>query len=95
MRVPATIQSQYRLAFRMRGNAATLYECHGPWDPKFPKSSRRPVAQFRYLTEQQGWALYWADPDERWHLCNDIEPTPDLAKLLDRINDDPMAFFFG
>ncbi len=71
MRVPESIQDEYRLAFRIRETAVTLYECTGPWNPKFPKSSRRPTAQFRYDPVERMWSVYWADSHERWHPYTD------------------------
>ncbi len=61
MRVPDSIKDEHRLAFRIRTNTVTLDECTGPWQPRFPKSSRRPAAQFRYDSDSREWTLYWAD----------------------------------
>lgn len=94
-RVPASVQPQYRLAFRTRMNTITLYESYGPWNPKFPKSSRTPCAQFRYDLDRQVWVLYWADRNEQWHLYDGIEPTPDLAELIAEVHEDSRRVFFG
>lgn len=85
----------YRLAFRIRMNSATIYKVHGPWNPKFPKSSRRPVAQFRYDPELALWTLYRADEKERWHTCDYAQPTSDLLSLVTTVDVDPAGEFFA
>lgn len=92
MRVPESIRDEYRLAFRMRENTVTLYECTGPWHPRFPRANRRPVAQFRYDLDQ---TVHWADNRQHWHPYSDVNPTPDLAKLIAEVHVDPNGVFFA
>jgi hypothetical protein len=94
IRVPESIRNEYHLAFRARENAITLYECIGPWQPRLPKSSRRPAAQFRYDTEKRVWSVHWADKNEHWHPYSDAEPSPDLAQLIAEVHVDPQGVFF-
>jgi len=54
LRVPDGARDHYRLEFRVRANAVTLYECHGPWRPGQPWS-RMPSAQFRFDPVQLAW----------------------------------------
>lgn len=95
MRVPEPIRDEYRLAFRMRQNTLTLYESTGPWHPRFPKASRRPVAQFRYDLIQKMWTVHWADNRQHWHPYSDADPTPDLAQLIAEVHVDPKGVFFA
>ena len=85
---------QGRLAFRTRGTAMTLYECYGPWNPKFPKNSRTALAQFRYDPDLEVWTLYWADEHEKWHLYDRLDPTPDLLRLIREVDSDPAGVYF-
>lgn len=94
-RVPHSLRNEYRLAFQVRGNTVTLYELHAPWHPALPKWSRTPSAQFRYDSEAQVWVLYWPDRNCRWHLYDDMDPTPDLTTLLTEVHTDPTGIFFG
>lgn len=94
-RTPTSTRNECRLAFRTRLNTMTLYECHGPWNPKFPKNSRDSIAQFRYDPEDKVWTLYWADEQEKWHLYDQVEPTPELARLIAEVDADPLGVFFG
>lgn len=95
VRVPEQIRAEYRLAFRHRQNTLTLYECTGPWNPRFPNASRRPVAQFRYNLDQKVWTVYWADSRQRWHPYSHAEATPDLAELIAEVHLDPQEVFFS
>lgn len=94
-RTPSATRYEYRLAFRTRGNSMTLYVCYGPWKPKLPKSSRSPVAQFRYGPDLQVWTLYRADESQKWHLYDHLAPTPDLLRLIAEVDSDPFGLFFG
>jgi hypothetical protein len=95
LRVPQEVRHEYRLEFRVRGNAITLYECRPSWHPNLPQWSRSPSAQFRFDPQPLTWTLYWADRNGRWHVYDGIEPTPDLAKLLVEVHADPTGIFFG
>lgn len=95
LRTPDHLKHEYRLALRSRKNTFTVYECYGPWNPKFPKSSRRPLAQFRYDPDQQVWTLYAADEKERWYPYKYAKPTPDLTDLITMVDIDPSGTFFG
>lgn len=93
VRVPDDVQDQYHLAFRIRENAATLYECLGP--SRFSKTDRRPAAQFRYDLDRQVWALYWADHNLRWRPYDNIPPTTDLESLILAVHLDATGVFFS
>lgn len=94
-RTPPNIRQELRLAFRTRMNTMTLYVSYGPWKPHFPKNSRTPVAQFRYDPEKGLWTLYWADEQEKWHLYDQVAPTPDLLSLIHEVDADPSKVLFG
>lgn len=95
LRPPKGTRDQYRLEFRIRGTTVTLYECYAPLVPEQEKWSRAPSAQFRYDIARHVWTLYWADRNCKWHVYDDIDPTPDLVKLLAEVNTDPTGIFFG
>jgi hypothetical protein len=94
-RVPEAAKDKYRLEFRVRGNAVTLYESHAPWRPTQQQWGRMPTAQFRFDTTELTWTLYWADRNGRWHVYDEIEPSPDLVDLLHEVDADPTSIFFG
>jgi len=93
MRVPE-LRNDYRLVVRFREQAATLYECVGPWNPRLPKSTRRAAAQFRYDPATRMWSVHWADDRDHWHPYTDVAPTPHLAQLIAEVHVDPKKLFF-
>ena len=91
-RVPAEAQSKVRASFGIRGNSVSLYEERPPWDGE-GEWSKMVIAQFRY-GEDGRWTLYWPDRNGRWHEYDDVNPTKDIRKLLDEVDDDPMDIFW-
>jgi hypothetical protein len=41
------------------------------------------------------WSLYWPDRNDRFHLYDDVEPTPRISRLLDEVAADPTGIFWG
>lgn len=96
-RVPAFARHQVRLEYEIRGNSATIVERRVPYRPISPDEpwTRLAVAQLRFDTAQRNWTLYWRDRDERWHLYELIDPSPTISELLNEIERDPTAIFWG
>ena len=79
--VPPGVGDKIRMEYEIRGNMVTIIERRPPWSPELrPEWSRLTVAQLRY--EDTKRALYWSDRNDRWHLYDLFEPTPDLSALL-------------
>ena len=38
---------------------------------------------------------HWRDRNLRFHLYDQLEPSPDIGDLLDEIDRDPTAIFWG
>ncbi len=49
----------------------------------------------RYASSRREWTLYWPDRNSRLHRYDLVQPTPDIANLLNEIERDPMSIFFG
>ena len=41
------------------------------------------------------WPLYWRDRHLRFHLYDELEPSPGIGGLLREIDRDPVAIFWG
>lgn len=54
-----------------------------------------PVARLRYVHKHGHWVLLWRDRDERWHRYDGVTPTADVTALLDELERDPTAIFWG
>ena len=74
----------------------TIFELRAPWSGDTDRSwTRGPVAQFRYDDDSLRWTLYWRDRDQRWFEYDRIEPSVELADLLEEVNADPAGIFWG
>jgi hypothetical protein len=93
-RVPEHVRDQVRVEATVRGRSVTVFECRPPWRPSFIEWSRTPIAQLRYSTDTGEWSLFWADRHGRWHPY-DLVPPGTVAELLDELERDPVAIFWG
>jgi Protein of unknown function (DUF3024) len=95
-KVPAEHRNELRVECQVRGRSVTIFERRPPWHPDLGSDwSRQPVAQLRYDPADHHWRLYHADRNSRWHGYDMVEPTTQLGKLLDEIDDDPTGIFWG
>lgn len=74
----------------------TIVECRPPWRHDYgPEWTRHPVARLRYTKSRREWSLFWRDRNQKFHLYDRIEPSPNVAKLLAEIDADPTSIFWG
>jgi hypothetical protein len=93
-RMPVYRGDQVRLFHTFRGNSVTLIESR-PLFHKPDQWSRLKIAQFRQDPETRLWTLYFADRSDRWHLYDDIDPSPVFEALLQEVVQDPSGIFWG
>jgi len=94
-RVPIRLREEARIEATVRGNSVTIFDCRPPWQPNLTQWSKAPVAQLRYKPATAAWTLYWADRNGRWHVYDDLPPDRPVQTLIDEIDDDPTAIFWG
>src|SRR5690242_12166020 len=95
-RVPAHVRDQVRVEAIVDGNRITIVERRPPLLDEFgPEWITVPVARLRYVHKDRQWRLRWCDRNERWHRYDSIEPTPDVFVLLEEVERDPAALFWG
>ncbi len=54
-----------------------------------------PQARMKYDATTCGWTLYWFDRNSKAHRYDLVEPHQPVAALLDEIERDPTAIFWG
>ncbi|WP_210776907.1 DUF3024 domain-containing protein [Micromonospora sp. U56] len=57
--------------------------------------TRLPVARLRYTKSTGTWTLYYRDRNLRFHRYDLAPPTSNMADLLDELDRDPTAIFWG
>jgi Protein of unknown function (DUF3024) len=60
-----------------------------------PGVDRFPIARLRYTSATRRWALYWRDRNLRFHRYDQLPLSPHVDELLQEIDRDPIAIFWG
>lgn len=67
-----------------------------PWHPDIGDQwTRLPVARLRYTKARDQWSLYWRDRNLQFHECDFAAPSSNVKNLLDEVDRDPTAIFWG
>jgi hypothetical protein len=53
------------------------------------------IARLRYTAKSGLWSLYSCDSNGRWNRYESLEPSADVRDLLDEVDPDPTAIFWG
>ncbi|MFP4199765.1 MAG: DUF3024 domain-containing protein [Halanaerobium sp.] len=92
--IPERVKDQIKLDYKIRGNSVTLIEKRPHYkDPEEWVAMK--IAQFRFDPDSNKWSLYWWRHTGRWYKYDNIEPATDFQKLVDEVDEDPMAVFWG
>src|SRR5450755_3798237 len=95
-RVPEHARDQVRVECDISPRHLTIVECRPPWRQDIgPEWTRFPIARLRYTQATRTWTLYWRDRNLRFHLYDQLEPSPDIGDLLREVDRDPTAIFCG
>lgn len=95
-RVPPHALQQVRIEADISPTAVTIVEVRRPWREDYGREwTRGGVARLRYVAKYEHWVLYWRDRNQKRHLYDLLEPSPDVLVLLDEIDRDPTCIFWG
>ena len=95
-RVPAHARGKVRIECEVAPRHLTIVERHPPWhDDVGPEWTALPVARLRYTKADRTWTLYWRDRNTRFRLYDRIAPSSRVDDLLQEIDQDPTALFWG
>jgi hypothetical protein len=74
----------------------TVVERRVPWRADAgPEWTRRPIARLTYTASTRLWTLYWRDRHGRFHLYDQLTPTPKIDDVLAEVDRDPTGIFWG
>jgi uncharacterized protein with HEPN domain len=94
IRVPAHLQDQVRVEVDIDVRHLTIVECRPPWNG-VGDWTRLPVARLRFTKVTGLWSLYWRDSNARFHLYDRLGASANVQTMLDEIEQDPTAIFWG
>ena len=94
--IPEHVRDQMRIELDTEAHAVVIFECRPPWKPDLgPDWTRRPIARLRYTKRRNGWTLYWFDSYGRHQRYDGIVPDAEVSVLLEELDNDPTAVFWG
>jgi hypothetical protein len=95
-RVPEHVRDQVRVECDIAARHLTIVECRPPWrEDMGAEWTRFPIARLRYTKTTKTWSLYWRDRNLRFHEYDLVPPTSRVDDLLEEIDRDPTAIFWG
>ena len=96
-RVPEHVRDQVWIELDVDARSVTIFECRSSWAPDLigPEPTRFPIARLRYLTARREWELFWRDRNSRFHRYDLAPPSPIVERLLEEIDADRTAIFWG
>lgn len=82
------------LSFRIDNQSFVIFEIRPQWnDPK--KRLEQPVAKATFVKSRKLWKLYWMRADLKWHRYPPLPESTSLEHILEEIERDPHACFYG
>ena len=95
-RVPEHVRDQVRVECDVGPRSVTIVECRPPWRAGTGSEwTRFPIARLRYVKAASRWSLYWRDRHLRFHAYDRLAPSVHIDDLLQEIDRDPTAIFWG
>lgn len=93
-RSPAHLKDQVRLEYVMKGHDVVIYERRPRWNNPH-EWGESPVAKLKFVRTAKQWRLYWQRANLKWYEYPGVSASEGLKKLVDEIDTDPLACFFG
>jgi CYTH domain-containing protein len=95
-RVPVQVRDQVRVECEVAPRYLTIVERRPPLrDGTGQEWTRFPIARLRYTQASRTWSLYWRDRNLRFHRYDQLPPSPHIDVLLQEVDRDPTALFWG
>lgn len=93
-RSPAHLNDKLRLEYSVKGHEVVIFERRPKWDNP-DQAIESPVAKLKFIRSANKWRLYWQRADLKWHEYPGQSSSERLGDLVQEINADPLACFFG
>ncbi len=93
-KIPAHLQDQIRIEYRIRGNEVSLLESRPHLQGSGEWISMK-VARFNKDPQTGLWQLFWADRNSKWRSYSPLSFHRDLEKLLQEVEKNESGAFWG
>lgn len=91
---PAHLKDKLRLEYAVKGHDVVIVERRPQWDNE-SEWTETPVAKLKFIRSANKWRLYWMRADMKWHEYQGLSSSHRLDDLVQEIDADPLAGFFG
>jgi hypothetical protein len=91
-RPPPEMRAQLDIGYRLEKQAVELFERRRSMRGHRVEED---FARLVYVKSRDVWKLYWKRADLKWHRYAPLPESPRLDVLLQEIDEDPNACFFG
>jgi|SRR5690554_2779911 len=88
------IRSQLDYGYSYDGKIIILYEIRPVWNNP-EKIQHSEFAKIRYYKSRQEWNLYWMRASGKWELYEPIPKASHLDEIIEVIEKDDYACFYG
>lgn len=93
-RSPGHLKDKLRLEYSVKGHDVVIVERRPRWDNQ-SEWTESPVAKLKFIRSVGKWRLYWMRADMKWHEYPGLSSSTRLDELVQEIDADPLACFFG
>lgn len=93
-RSPRHLKEKLRLMYAVKGHEVVIVERRPRWDNQ-TEWTETPVANLKFIRSARKWRLYWMRADMKWHEYPWLSSSHHLDDLVQEIDADPLACFFG
>jgi hypothetical protein len=88
------LKDKVRLEYSVIGHDVVIFERRPRWDNK-SEWKETPIAKLKFVRSADKWRLYWMRADPKWHEYPGLSSSHRLDDLVQEIDADPLACFFG
>ena len=88
------IRKEIDFGYSYDGKVALLYEIRPVWNNP-QEIQNHEFAKIRYTKSRSEWKLYWMRASGKWELYEPFSTSTHLKKILEIINEDKHACFYG
>jgi Protein of unknown function (DUF3024) len=91
---PVHLRDKLRLEYAVKGHEVVIFERRPKWD-NTKEWTESPVAKLKFIRSANKWRLYWMRADLKWHEYPGPSSSERIDDLVQEIDSDPHACFFG